>query len=207
MMELPYGPESDLTKIALYMEENMMQMIEKANEKIEGIDNRVTTIANEADLLRDRVWEDYHKMRSDRVCSRCGNYCKYEIIEKIIPTARELNERYGHNFHIKHYELKSTTVMNKNSLDREWGSICNKCRDHILGIKPFPLSSSRLKAEQDLVSLKKTERLRLLYQEDEIRDARARVNKSRRDGTSNSKSNEKPIANPNDLREQVQREK
>lgn len=139
-------------------------------------------VATDAEILRDQVWKDYRKDRENNLCSRCGSYTKYEIIEQTYPTAEELNTKYGYNFFIIEYSIKKTEIRHDNSLGGvEWGNICNPCRDHMLGIASHPIQSSQSDTEKEIQRLKRKETTRRLFQEDKVKAAKAAINKERRE--------------------------
>jgi len=136
----------------------------------------------DSNILRNQVWENYYKDRKDRICSRCGSYQKYKIIDDKYPTAHELNSKYGYDFYLIEYKLEITEVRNINSLgDATWGNVCNKCKDHVLGIKPYLLDSSLSDIEFELRDLRNKESNRRLFQEDKIKAAKTKANKERRE--------------------------
>jgi hypothetical protein len=154
-------------------------------------------------ILRDQAWEDYHYMRANHICSRCGDYSRYEIIETQLPTQRDLNEYYGYNFYTIEYKIQVTRILNKNSLSAgDWGNLCHKCKNHILGIAMHDLSSSKEGIESKIRELKTNERKRQSYQDEDIKKARAKFNKERREN--NTTNGGKPASkeyvklNPND---------
>lgn len=133
-------------------------------------------------ILRDQVWDDYYYMRANQICSRCGDYSKHEIIEVRQPIERDLNERYGYDFHTMHYSIKTTRILTKQSLqDSDWGSLCSKCKEHVLGRNYYPLSSSKEDAESELRDMKKNELRRQQQQTDKIKSLRKELNKERRE--------------------------
>lgn len=158
----------------------------------------------DSEKLRNQVWKDYFKNKEDKICSRCGLYNKYEVIELKKPAGGNLNERYGYNFYLIDYELKITEIRNKNSLaDSDWGSICQKCKNHILGIKPYELNSDREAAEFEILDLRKNEAKRRLLQEDSVKAARKEANKALRENNEGEyiqKRKQVQQTNPNDIR-------
>lgn len=136
----------------------------------------------EAETLRDQVWTDYYFKKSNRICSRCGDYNRYEIEEFEQPIERDLNEKYGTEFYIMQYKIKTTRILTKLSLaETDWGSICSRCKDHQLGRNPYLISSSLEDAEFEMQDMKQNERKRHLNQEDEIKKLRKEFNKERRE--------------------------
>jgi len=132
--------------------------------------------------FRDSIWADYYYRKNHRICSRCGDYNKYEIEEFRQPIERDLNEHFGCDFYIMTYKINTTRILTNNSLEESaWGSICNRCSDHILGRGYYPLSSSFEDADYEVQDMKKNERKRQLDQEDEIKKLRKLFNKERRE--------------------------
>jgi hypothetical protein len=193
----------ELDKIILHLEEYMTEIRDKANNPQNENSSYLTELLN-SEKLKNQVWSDYFKNKEDKVCSRCGLYNKYEIIEKKSHAGGNLNERYGYNFYLTTYELKTTEIRNKNSLaDSDWGSICSKCKDHILGIKIYDLSSDIEEAEFELLDLRKNEAKRRLLQEDSIRIARKEANKALRENNEGEYIQHRKRGtqtNPNDIR-------
>jgi len=170
----------DLDKICLDLEKTMEEQRNKVNEHIES--DFIPDLLTDGDRLRNQVWDDYFQRKKDRICSRCGDYSKYEIIETHFPTQRDLNEHYGFDFYTVEYKIKTTRILNKNSIeDGEWGNLCHKCKDHILGKSMHDLSSSKEDIEFEIHDLRQNERKRQLYQDDDIKKARAAFNKERRE--------------------------
>lgn len=161
------------------LEGTMKKRRDKANEPV-TLDIPILELTN-AEIAKNTVWEDYRYRQKNKICSRCGQYNKYEITEKILYVQKDLNDRYGYNFHEKEYDIKSTTVLNKNSLDSDWGGLCKRCQLHVSGFEKYPLSASRADAERELSRLKTTERTRQMYQDDDIKTARVEFNKERRE--------------------------
>jgi hypothetical protein len=169
-----------LTKIRKECEALARDRRKIANEPIihdpEDKDDRT-----DAEKLRSRVWGEYYYERGYKICSRCGNYSRYEIIPTKIPTNRDLNEHYGLDFHNMDYKINTIRVLNKNSNDSDWGNICNKCRLHIMGKIENLLDNSLSKAENELGRLKQKERTRRMFQDDEIREAAAALRKENKE--------------------------
>jgi hypothetical protein len=136
---------------------------------------------NPANELRDQVWQDYFKMRDNRVCSRCGNYSRYQVVSKRREIQRELSDSEGHDFYVIDYEIKKTPITNQNSNDSEWGNLCTRCRKHVLGLERYDLESSPTDVETEIIGAKQQERWRQIKQDDEIKKARMAFNKARRE--------------------------
>jgi hypothetical protein len=133
-------------------------------------------------VLRDEVWKDYYHRKTNRICSRCGDYNKYEIEGTSQPIERELGEKYSCNFYIMNYKINTTRILTNNSLEESaWGSICHKCSDHVLGRAYYPLDSSLEDAEHEMQDMKQNEHDRQRKQEDEIKNLRKQFNKERRE--------------------------
>jgi hypothetical protein len=120
-------------------------------------------------------------MRWAKVCSRCGDYSKYQVVSKRREIQRELNENTDSDFYVIDYEIKKTPVTNINSNDSDWGNLCNRCRKHVLGLERYDLESSPTDVEDEIIELKQKERWRQLKQDDEIKKARMAFNKARRE--------------------------
>lgn len=160
----------------------------------------MSKIITEAEQLREQVWIDYYEKRRKRVCSRCGDYNKYEIEATEQPIERELNEYFNMNFYLRFYKIKATRILTKNSLeDSAWGDVCNKCKNHILGQIPYYLDNSLEDMEIELQDLKQNERKRQLKQEDEIKKLRKEFNKECRENGSKPKKRHEQT-NPNDIK-------
>lgn len=161
--------------------------------------------------LRNQVWDDYYYRQQNRICSRCGDYNKYDIEQIIQPIERDLNEKYDCDFYLTTFKIKTTRILTRDSLsETDWGCLCQRCKDHTLGKQAYFLSSSLEDAEFELQDMKQNERKRQLKQEDEIKKLRKQFNKERRENGGNNNgsnnSNAKPIRelvhnqlNPNDI--------
>lgn len=204
LMELGEIDPHNWTQIVEVLEKHMSEMRDRANQPLSDKDNKIIPEIYDSEALRDSVWKSYHKDREDRLCSRCGSYTKYEIVEKEIPIHKDLKDGYNYNFYVIEYELKPTHIRNKNSLgDVEWGHICTACRNHILGIAPYPLNSSQREAEKEIQQLRKKEHKRRLFQDDEISEARKAVNKARKENRNDEFKQERrehPTIHPADTR-------
>lgn len=183
------------TKICLDLEQSMTDYRNKINEPLGPIS--LPTYTTSGDELRNQVWANYYNMTKDRICSRCGDYSKYEIVETKAPTSPDLNRRYGYDFYVKTYDITTTRILNKNSNDSKWGNVCSKCKDHILGKAKHPISSSQLEAERELQFLRLQEHKRQLLQNEEIEAARKEYNKERRENGGRP-IKDLPKLNPND---------
>ena len=189
-------PNPELNKICLDLEQLMEEKRNKANEHIES--DSIPDVLTDPQKLRDQVWTNYFHMKRDRICSRCGDYNKYEIVRTEYPVQAELNKHYGHNFYMVDYKIQVTRILNKNSLDVEWGNVCSRCKDHILGKAMHDLSSSQEDIEWEIRDIRQNERTRQLYQDDDIKKARAAFNKERRE-SGGSVVREYIKLNPNDI--------
>jgi hypothetical protein len=71
----------------------------------------------------------------------------------------------------------------------------------VLGIKPYILDSSLEDVEHELRDLRNKETTRRLFQDDRIKEAKAKINKARREANNNedSKTHNYPKANPNEM--------
>lgn len=133
-------------------------------------------------ILREQAWKDYYERKKERICSRCGQYSKYEIISSSHTTNIGLRNANNEEFYEIEYKINTTPIINKNSNDSTWGNLCNRCRDHTLGLKAYPLSSSKVDTEDELTRLKSRERVRQTFQDDDIKKAKTKLNKERREG-------------------------
>jgi len=172
--------------------ELFLQKLEKIRKEQEDVARHRRKIANEhipeselvevrektpGEKLRHQVWENYYFERSNKICSRCGNYSRYEIEENKSPIYTDLNHLYGLGFYNLEYSIKSIPVLTKNSNDSEWGNICHKCRLHIMGKVENLLDAPLEDAEAELSRLRQRERVRRMYQDDKINAAKARRRK------------------------------
>lgn len=206
LMEMGEIDPHNWTQIVEVLEKHMSEIRDTANQPLSEKDSKIIVEIEESEKLRNQVWKDYRRDREDHLCSRCGSYTKYEIIEKEIPIHKDLRDNYSYNFYHIEYELKPTHIRNKDSLGSvEWGHICTTCRDHILGKAPYPLKSSQKEAEKEIQILRKQEHKRRLFQDDEITAARKAVNKARKEDRNDEFKQERrgiehPNINPNDTR-------
>lgn len=164
--------------------------------------------------LRDQVWRDYYYRRQNRICSRCGDYNRYEIQESRQPTERDLSEKYGCDFYTMNYKIKTTRILTNNSLtESDWGCLCQHCKDHTLGKSFYDLFNSKEDAEYEIQDMRQNERKRQLKQDDEIKKLRKEFNKERREnGGRPAREISHPTAiseikNNNNLRPEIESEK
>ena len=187
----------NLDRINRELEGLMKGRRKTANEHIPETEQILVEKRTDAEKLRDQVWDNYFYLRKNKMCSRCGKYQKYEISERKIPTSQDLNERYGHNFYLIEYKLESTSILNKNSNDSEWGNLCSKCKAHVTGITPNPLGASLLEVERELRELKEKENIRRMFQSDAIREASSKLRQDTiTEVESESESKSKPKDKP-----------
>lgn len=180
-------PSVDLEKMCVDLERTMRERRKKANEPIEM--SSVLVEQQTADMIRDYVWEDYRHRQKEKSCSRCGQYNKYEITEEVIRNKYKDLEKQGYNFYDKEYEIKTTPIINKNSIDSDWGNLCKRCQLHIRGIEEYLLSPSITAAEHELARLRSAERMRQIYQDDDVKKAKAEINKEHREALENGITN------------------
>jgi hypothetical protein len=208
----------NLDRINRELEGLMKGRRKTANEHLPETEQITIDSKTDAEKLRDQIWDDYFYLRKNKMCSRCGKYHRYDIAERKIPTSQDLNDRYGHDFHLIEYKLDKTSVVNKNSNDSEWGNLCNKCKAHVTGVTPNPLGASLLEVERELRELKEKENIRRMFQSDAIREASNKLRKDTENianetNTDNDKpkNNHKRIrrpkvglpTNPNDVKKEV----
>lgn len=177
----------DLEKICVDLERTLRERRKKANEQIE-----ISSVILEqptADMIRDYVWEDYRHRQKEKSCSRCGQYNKYEITETINRQGYKEFEKHGYDFYDKEYEIKTTPIINKNSIDSDWGNLCQRCQLHIRGIEEYVLSPSITETEHALARLRASERTRYMYQSDDVKKAKAEINKEHREALENGTLN------------------
>lgn len=157
-------------------------------------------------ILRDQVWEDYYYQQRQRICSRCGQYSKYEIIHSSHVINQGLKNQHNEEFFEVEFAINTTAIINKNSNNSEWGNLCNRCRNHILGQEAYPLSSSKADIDKELTRLKTRERARRILQDDDIKNTKTKLNKERREheyiNNNNKNKLEYPKTNPNDTNQQ-----
>lgn len=167
----------------------------------------MSNFITQAEQLKEQVWSDYYFRKSNRICSRCGDYNKYEIEENRQPIERDLKDYFGVEFFLMSYKIKATRILTKDSLEETaWGCVCQKCKDHILGRGYYDLASSLEDAEFELADIKQNERNRQIKQDDEIKKLRKQFNKDRREnGTAKPVRHVFVQLNPNETEKEAEK--
>lgn len=164
-------------------EKEIAYKIELANKQ----DNSKAKLTNKRrdEILRDDLWDQYRQHRNSKLCSRCGQYQSYSILQSESSIIGEIHRFDLYSGSIRpfkiEYKLTSELITNPNNLvDEPFYNVCKPCQLHITGKKPYPLSSNLEEINHELNRLRKAEGKRRYKQEDDLKEIRAEILKKKK---------------------------
>lgn len=164
-------------------EKEIADKIEIANEK--SLQKVILPKQRRDEIFRDDLWKEYKQRRTSLLCSRCGEYKSYSIMQSEHSLVGDIHRFDLYSGSIRPYKidytLKSELVTNPNSLaDEPFYDICKRCQAHLTGKKPYPLSSNYEEITRELNNLHKIEQKRRYKQEDDMNEIRAEILKKKK---------------------------
>lgn len=126
----------------------------------------VNPVTLDHEQLRDQVWKEYREKVNSKTCTRCGEYVVYSIQEYVEPSKGPEGYNGQEDFYILKFGIEKQHVSRPGEVTDPFYHLCNRCINHVKGIKKFEFKDSIKQVEIQLAKKRADEQFRRWKQEE-----------------------------------------